>query len=280
MADKLNDQEIVNELKRFGETVKVPIDKKRRPILIKKLNHYYAKENPPPKRGKSGGRAAKKPAPGAEFSDDSQDESESAPVNYRVTRDKNTTRNNSLTRNPINRRSKNRSVDSGASFSANESLTRPRSRNVKNKRLSNVQQMEIYPNEFSDTDDTDESVYVEEKSIGINTTLNYEEEDTEDEEVQIQDRNCISYIDSPRNRPKLSYADVNISSIGRPRTSANNISAKAHLTSYSKEGTGQFISKTILNIGAIFFFILAVCYLYVRRDLIFTHEAALTKPGE
>lgn len=279
MADKLNDQEIVKELKRFGEIVKVPIDKKKRPILIKKLNHYYAKENPPPKRGKSGGRTAKKPAPGAEFSDDSQDESESAPLNYRVTRDKNTTRNNSLTRSPINRRSKNKSVDSGASSSANESLTRPRSRNVKNKRLSNVQQMEIYPSEFSDTDDTDESQYVEEKSIGINTTLNYEEEDTEDEVVQLQYRNSIRYIDSPRNRTKLSYADANISSIGQPRISANN-SAKAHLTSYTKESSGQFISKTILVIGAIFFFILAVCYLYVRRDLIFTHEAALTKPGE
>ncbi|XP_033746593.1 LOW QUALITY PROTEIN: inner nuclear membrane protein Man1-like [Pecten maximus] len=45
MADKLSDVELVEELRRFGEEVKQPIDRKKRPILVKKLNHLRAREN-------------------------------------------------------------------------------------------------------------------------------------------------------------------------------------------------------------------------------------------
>ncbi|XP_021344018.1 inner nuclear membrane protein Man1-like isoform X2 [Mizuhopecten yessoensis] len=45
MADKLSDIELVEELSRLGEEVKQPIDRKKRPILVKKLNHLRAREN-------------------------------------------------------------------------------------------------------------------------------------------------------------------------------------------------------------------------------------------
>lgn len=46
MADKITDEELVEELKAYGEVVKVPIDRKKRPILIKKLNHFKARDRP------------------------------------------------------------------------------------------------------------------------------------------------------------------------------------------------------------------------------------------
>lgn len=45
MADELSDAQLVEELKSFGEVVKQPIDKKKRPILVKKLNHLRARKN-------------------------------------------------------------------------------------------------------------------------------------------------------------------------------------------------------------------------------------------
>lgn len=271
----MNDQEIVKELKRFGETVKVPIDKKKRPILIKKLNHYYARENPPPKRGKSPARSPRKPIVTAEFSDDSQDESESANVVTKNGRGRNSTTNNVLDRSQTLRklRAKVFTADDNAPPSSTSSFNRPRARNVKRKQLSNPQQIEVYPDEFSDNDTADESVYVEEKSIGINTSLNYEDEDDDEEELP-------SYVESPQNRQSGRYNSGRFSSLSQPNVAVNNISAKNKTPSYLKEERSHFISKTILIIVAIFFFALASCYLFIRRDLFFSHdEAALSSKG-
>lgn len=273
MADKLNDQEIVNELKRFGESVKVPIDKKKRPILIKKLNHYYAKENPPPKRGKSTVKATRKTAVVEEFSDESQDESESASFLDRATRGRNLTKNNSVNRSPASQRLRARLTDNGANSSPNSSFTTPRLRNAKNKKSTNAYQMEIFPNEFSDEDTADESVYVEQNSIGINTSLAY---DDDDEEINVSNYAA----ESPVHRMRMKNRLADISTISQQRnTSLNNIGAKRHISPYSKGESSQFISKTILTLVAIFFVILAICYVYIRRDIIFSREAALTQTG-
>ncbi|WAR26113.1 MAN1-like protein [Mya arenaria] len=254
MADKLNDNEIASEFKRFGETIKLPIDKKKRPILLKKLNHYYAKENPPPKRTKIFARPSRKSQPIAEFSDESQDESESTRNISNITAKRNRTRNN-LRESPVKRvQAKDR--DNGATVSPGI-----RARNVRNRQITNVQQMEVYPEEFSDTDTADESLYVEEKSIGINTTMSYEDEDEEEE-------NEIVTHASPRNM------SGNLSTISHINTSVNNVDNKV-----DDEESGQFVSKTILFAMAIFFLALGFSYLYVRKDIFFAsdREAAVSQ---
>ncbi|XP_060082211.1 inner nuclear membrane protein Man1-like [Ylistrum balloti] len=71
MADKLSDIELVEELNRFGEEVKKPIDRKRRPLLVKKLNHLRARENASTRAKKTTNTRKKQ---NVEFS--SEDESE------------------------------------------------------------------------------------------------------------------------------------------------------------------------------------------------------------
>ena len=280
MADKLNDQQIVSELKRFGETVKVPIDKKKRPLLIKKLNHHYAKENPPPKKGKASVKAAKRSAVPVEFSDDSQDESESAGTVDRIVRNRNSTASNAASKSPPSPSGRRLRGRLSAEI-ANSSLNTSRPRNTRAKK-SHAHQVEIFPDEFSDPDTADESVYVEQNSIGINTSLPYDdEEEGDDDEDDDDEINGTSYVvESPRNRLNRKYTPAaNISTISRRNTSINNIGAKKETSRVLKEEHSQFISKTILTVVAIFFVTLAISYVYIRRDIFYSQEAALTKKG-
>jgi hypothetical protein len=271
MADKFNDEKIISELKRFGETVKVPIDRKKRPILIKKLNHYYAKENPPVKKGKSTSRTqriAPKPAI-AEFSDDSQDETETRPERGKGRMGRGSSTNNSFNGTSL-RRLRGRDSENGANISGDNL----RYRSGRNKRVS-----EIYPNEFSDNDTGDESVYeVEEQSIGINTTLNYDDgDDTLDEED-------FKPYNSQRSYSNKSKYDNNISTISQANTSSNHAAyspkkGDGSFDSMSQSECGQFVSKTILIVVGIFFITLGLGYLYVKRDLILPKEAASSQTG-
>lgn len=81
MSDKITDEELVEALSRYGEKVKLPIDIKKRPLLLKKLNHFKARERPPPQPKKPAPykRGSKRPEPRAaeEFSsEDSANEDE------------------------------------------------------------------------------------------------------------------------------------------------------------------------------------------------------------
>lgn len=252
MADKLNDREIADELKRFGETIKVPIDYKKRPILIKKLNHYYAKENPPPKRGRSPARPLRRPPAEAEFSDDSQDENESNLSKISIGR---TTRNSRLRDSPV-KKTRNRDQDNGANVS---SRSVDRTRSASKQKTS--PQIEICPDEFSDNDTADESVYVEEKSIGINTSLNFDDTFDEDElnpsfSMRPRRRNAAS--PKARNSTGNNY----VTRVAKTKESKN----------YLKSEAEQFISKTILGGVGIFFLVLALSYIYVKRDNFFPSE--------
>ena len=272
MADKFNDEKIISELKRFGDTVKVPIDKKKRPILIKKLNHYYAKENPPVRKGKGASRTRLAPKPAvSEFSDDSQDETETRPERGKGRVGRNSSANNSFNGTSL-RRLRDRDFDNGAN-SRGDNL-RYRSGTGRNKRTS-----EVYPDEFSDNDTADESVYeVEEQSIGINTTLNYDDgDDTLDEE------DFKPYRSRGSSSNKSSY-DNNISIISQANTSSNHATYGRKKSGGSSESVnqsecGHFISKTILTVVGLFFLTLGLGYLYVRRDLLLPKEAASSQTG-
>ena len=267
MADKLSDNDIANELKRFGEIIKLPIDKKKRPILIKKLNHYYAKENPPPKKGKTFQRPPRKSRAVAEFSDDSQDENESKSEISSITLRGNKTRNNSILRDSPRKRTPISTVRNGTDspgFNA---------RNVQNKRVSNVVQMEVFPDEFSDNDTADESVYVEEKSIGINTSMAYDEEEDDDDDDDETNDGIVTHANMNRHN-----IGNNLSTISPSSTPRNSSTFKRK--PYLSEESGQFVSKTILYSLAVFFVLLGISYLYVRKDMFLSSEAAVLNKGK
>lgn len=273
----MTDRELAAELKRFGEEVKLPIEGRKRPILIKKLNHYKAKENPPPKRSRSGGRQPKRSVAPPEFSDDSQDETETEPK--RIFHRKKQNNSSTSAYEPERRSLRNRSTESS-------SMTVPKSGRGKglldvNSRVTAVKQMEIYPNEFSDTDDTaDESVYeVENKSI--NTTFNFDSVENEDEED-------ISPSPKWSRTGQYSSRRVNTSLINDKSAHSNlsNHNFSSALGKGMKENHDESIesreytvSSTILTVVAVFFIVLAVSYVYIRRDIFLPHMTATLQSG-
>ncbi|XP_076469694.1 uncharacterized protein LOC143300023 [Babylonia areolata] len=52
MADSLTDEQLVDELKSYGEVIILPIKPNKRPILMKKLNHLRSRNRPPQVKGK------------------------------------------------------------------------------------------------------------------------------------------------------------------------------------------------------------------------------------
>ena len=276
MADKLTDQELASELKRFGEEIKIPIDRKKRPILIKKLNHYKAKENPPLKRSRSGGRQPKRSVAPQEFSDDSQDETESESLTSKIfpRRRQNAP---STSYEPDRRSLRNRTTDSW-SQNANKSA---RGKGIDNKRVSAGKHIEIYPNEFSDNDDTaDESVYeVENKSI--NTTFQFDSVENEDEEdISPSPKWSRTGQYSPQGiRTNLNDKKSvlsNFSNHNPPSALGKRINVSQDETIESREST---VASTILTVVAIFFIALAISYAYIRRDIFMPHMAATFQPG-
>ena len=272
----MTDQELASELKRFGEEIKLPIDRKKRPILIKKLNHYKAKENPPLKRSRSSGRQPRRSVAPQEFSDDSQEENETESITTRIfpRRKQNAP---STSYEPDRRSLRNRNTDSW-SPNATKSV---RGKGVENKRVTAVKQIEIYPNEFSDTDDTaDESVYeVENKSI--NTTFQFDSVENEDEEDispspkwsrtgQYSPKRIITNLNDKKS--VLS----NFSNHKPPSALGKGINVSRDETVESREST---VASTILTVVAVFFFALALSYAYIRRDLFMPHLAATFQPG-
>ena len=272
MADKLTDDRIAEELKRFGETIKLPIDSKKRQILIKKLNHYYAKENPPLKRGKSGGRQTRsRPAPAAELSDDSQDESETKTL-PRVSKYKNQSLNNNSRHDSPHRSARKRQ---------NMSITETRgarSRIEEDKRgdyaLGTGSQIEVYQEEFSDNDTAEESVYeVEEQSIGVNTSLNFDDTFDDDE--------LNPSYSLPSKRKSGLRPHSKRQSCSPPTTNSFITQAKKTRTFQDdpQRSTEHFISKSILMFMAIFFVALGLGYVYIRQDILFTPKAAFKTGG-
>ncbi|KAK7102152.1 hypothetical protein V1264_020415 [Littorina saxatilis] len=73
MADSLTDEQLVVELKSYGESVSLPIKANKRPILMKKLNHLRSRNKPPQQRGR-GRQPQQRHELGAFSSDDSDTE--------------------------------------------------------------------------------------------------------------------------------------------------------------------------------------------------------------
>ena len=73
MADSLTDEQLVGELRRYGETVSLPIKPNKRPILIKKLNHLRSRNKSPQQKGKGKQPAQRRQSNMGAFSSDDSD---------------------------------------------------------------------------------------------------------------------------------------------------------------------------------------------------------------
>ncbi|KAL5015529.1 hypothetical protein ScPMuIL_009799 [Solemya velum] len=278
MADKLTDAELVEELERFGEVVKKPIDRKKRPILIKKLNHLRARENPPVQSKKvstSRRRRAK------EFSDD---ESDTEAIPSRATRSSKTNQSRNLIKSAVvkdddleNSHLSNLNSSRLRARLSNDEVPRYRGRNsfhsppttdidnarneinskhnfqrpslqteksttTRNRQYSFLQKQKDYDNgEFSDSDLESNSIYEADKSI--NTTFSIERGIDDDLKTF-----------SPRTKPTRISLDSKISTVPK----------KIQRTSEQIPR----VSMIILSVMAVFFLLLGISYIFVTGEKI------------
>ena len=73
MADSLTDEQLVEELQSYGETVTMPIKPNKRPILIKKLNHFRSRNRQQQQKGKGKQPVQRPPLNLESFSSDDSD---------------------------------------------------------------------------------------------------------------------------------------------------------------------------------------------------------------
>ncbi|KAL8566384.1 hypothetical protein ACOMHN_049342 [Nucella lapillus] len=80
MADSLTDEQLVDELRSYGEVISLPIKANKRQILMKKLNHLRSRNRPPQQKGKGKQPAQRRQLNLEAFSsDDSENELGPAP---------------------------------------------------------------------------------------------------------------------------------------------------------------------------------------------------------
>lgn len=280
MADKITDEELAEELKAYGEVVKVPIDRKKRPILIKKLNHLKARDRPA-NQVKKATPSRTKPTKNVEFSSAEESEGETAGPIGRMLGRQGTQKEPVLSYSKTDtieispprtrRRSARRSVvgatssesaPSGRVKSLYPDLSEDVARNASNTSRNYSFQ---YQNEFTDSD-PEESLYeVENKSI--NTTF------------PLQD-SLVDNYDSPLNRSVKQRRSL---TRGKPKKSENNATWSAdklssitdnkeggdendgHLN-HSYEPKASFISTSILCLVIGFFLVVGATYIYLRQE--------------
>ncbi|KAK3103852.1 hypothetical protein FSP39_022419 [Pinctada imbricata] len=284
MAEKLTDAEIAEELKRHGESVKLPIDRKKRPILIKKLNHFRARERPSPSKKST----ARQKTVEVEFSSEESEEEE--------------TRSNSTIGRILGKRKKD---DPTPPYSNTDTIeiSPPRrstraSRNESNisvtRRGAAASPRSLYPDlsEFVTTTRHHDKSYSG-NNIKVDETLDYQEEftdtDPEGEEesiYEVENRSInttfslhgnIEDVDSKPSSSRATRRSTGLNQTLRSKLNASVANHSSVTQSNPKEDWNEsqkfkparasFISTAILIIVGIFFFILAASYVYIRKDI-------------
>jgi hypothetical protein len=287
MADKITDEELVEELKGYGEVVKVPIDKKKRPILIKKLNHFRARgrlANQAKKTTPSRSRHTKN----VEFSsaEESEEEESVGPVKRLLGKQ-------GAQRDPVTSYSKTDTIEispprtragsrrssrqsgvgtnsgdtAGPSPRAAKSLYPDLSREVGGAaRNSSMNYSYDNQNEFTDSD-IEESIYVENKSV--NTTFTLRDSFVEDQESPV---NRSIKQRKPINRGKSSKKENNASWTVYSSPGANSITENKEEDEQDSpsdrayEPPASVISTSILCLVICFFLVVGTTYIYLRQD--------------
>lgn len=286
MADKITDEELVEELKAYGEVVKVPIDRKKRPILIKKLNHLKARDRPA-NQGKKTTPSRARPTKNIEFSSAEESEEETAgPIGRMLGRQ-------GAQKGPVLSYSKTDTIEispprtragvrrstrkSGVGGTNSETAAAP---SVPLKSLYPDLSQEVdgannsrnysfdYQNEFTDSD-PEESVYeVENKSM--NTTFHLQDSYIDNYESPIG-RSVKQRRSIGRGKPKKEEKNTTWS--GYSPNKLNNITDNkedqdendGHFD-HSYEPRASFISTSILCIVIGFFLVVGATYIYLRQE--------------
>ncbi|KAL3852363.1 hypothetical protein ACJMK2_016017 [Sinanodonta woodiana] len=286
MADKLSDLELADELRKYGEDVKVPIDYRKRPILVKKLNHYRAKENPPIKKNRGGGKKIGRtsaPLRDHEFSDESQDEeTETKSIHGYVLRavTPNINKTPSSPRTPTRGSTSSSKVTKAGHIVplpvVNSSIQRGR------KSLPSPQH-ELYADEFSDSDaeTADESTYeVQDRSINTTLPLDYADDRPTNTSAAVNQR-----TNSTRRRSWLFSGRSNTHKENHINH-ASNVETEDNLQKgfQTKDDSvqmyrlrDQHISKGILVFVALFFVTLALGYFWIARDRFISNGIQLAR---
>lgn len=286
MADKITDEELVEELKAYGEVVKVPIDRKKRPILIKKLNHLKARDRPA-NPGKKTTPSRGRPTKNIEFSSAEESEEETAgPIRRMLGRQgaqkgpvlsysKTDTIeiSPSRTRSGVRRSTRKSGVGSSNSETAAapsvplKSLYPDLSHEVDGANNSRTYSFDNQ-NEFTDSD-PEESVYeVENKSM--NTTFHLQDSFVDNYESPIG-RSVKQRRSIGRGKPKK--AEKNTTWSGYSPDKLNNITDNkegqeendGHFD-HSYEPRASFISTSILCLVIGFFLVVGGTYIYLRQE--------------
>lgn len=306
MADKLTDAEIAEELLKFGEQIKLPIDRKKRPLLLKKLNHYRAKEraaNQPKKTTPSRKKQR------AEFSsEESEEENETGSSIGRVL-----SRVKKVSTSPFY--SNTNTIEISPSSSKDDAKTK---RNTRRSFISQEQSVQntsktkskLYPDlsELSTSNDS----YTRRRSYGRqkDETLEYSfkqeltdsDPDESTYEVVNKSVNTSFVYDNQDEEPTL-HQTRTTSNRGTPRKSGgfqNSVlvqrqkqtkSTMNHLNKLSNEEpeepledafqteekvpetSSSYVSSILVLLVAIFFLSISLTYVYLRRDYLFHEES-------
>ncbi|XP_067683676.1 inner nuclear membrane protein Man1-like isoform X1 [Haliotis asinina] len=284
MAEKITDRELVDELKRFGETVSLPLKLGKRQIYIKKLNHYKSKAN-------SGDQSTRKSTKGAHLdvlsSDDSDFESAGQPDRQRskiVSGVSKSLRRRSTANTPI-------TPPKPKPSSSRLSLGRPSLRSRKSEqtddspRITKLNARQFTSRLYPDLSDLNASGSLGNRSR-VNETFESSDSDLDESTYEVENKsvNTTFTIESnnslndgkSRNRSYETKSNTSYSNHVTPVTHAN---SKRHTTNHtsskhvndSKKNYKLYpehVSGGLLVIVGGFFLVLAVSYLFVRKDVI------------
>ncbi|XP_055999986.1 inner nuclear membrane protein Man1-like isoform X3 [Ostrea edulis] len=291
MADKITDEELAEELKAYGEVVKVPIDKKKRSILIKKLNHFRARERIV-NQGKKTTPSRSRHTKNVEFS--SAEESEEEPVGpvKRILGKQGTQKNpvlsysktDTIEISPPRTRAGSRRSARRSGVGTNSNDTAAPSPSVPSKSLypdlsrdvggatrnSSMNYSYDNQNEFTDSD-PEESIYVENKSV--NTTFTLRDSFVEDHESpvnrSVKQRRPITRGKSSKKENNASwpvYSNQKMNSITDNKEEEDEQDSQQFDHSY--EPRASFISTSILCVVICFFLVVGTTYVYLRQDTV------------
>ncbi|XP_046339883.2 inner nuclear membrane protein Man1-like isoform X1 [Haliotis rufescens] len=285
MAEKITDRELVEELKRFGETVSLPFKLGKRQIYIKKLNHHKSKAN-------SGDQTTRKSSKRAHLdvlsSDDSDFESAGQTDRQRskiVSGVSKSLRRRSTANTPI-------TPPKPKPSSNRVSLGRPSLRSRKSEqqtddspRITKLEARQSTSRLYPDLSDLNASGSLGNRSR-INETFESSDSDLEESTYEVENKsvnttftiesnNSLNDGRSP-NRSHQTKSNTTYSNHVTPVTHAN---SKRHTTNHtsskhvndSKKNYKLYpehVSGGLLVIVGGFFLVLAVSYLFVRKDVI------------
>lgn len=314
MADKLTDAEIANELKKYGEQVKLPIDRKKRPLLLKKLNHHRAKERTASQPKKATSSRKKQQAEFSSEESETEENETSSPLGRMFGRGKrastssfysntdtieispSTFKDETKPRRNTRRSFVSQSQDNNSTsdyvrsksnlypdLSSISSSTETSKRRSFDRRQKDDTVDFSYEQDFTDSDPDDSSYEVVNKSV--NTTFVC---DNPDEEPTLHQTRTSPYRSTSNKKSGLAQNSVlvqrqkNKSTMNHtndlPEEEPEEPLEDAFQTEEKvTETSSSYVSSVLVLLVAIFFLSISLTYVYLRRDYLFHADKGTCK---